>query len=183
MFGKARTKAWKHLENVYKHFNEVQMKDLFANDAKRVEKYTIQFENMLVDFSKNRIDENVMSALYELARERGIKEQISEMISGKKINTTENRAVLHIALRNRSGKPIYVDGRDVMPQINATLEKIKNFSEAVRLGIFTGCTGKKLTDIVNIGIGGSDLGPFMATSALRHYWAKDIRCHFISNID
>ena len=183
MFGKSKTKAWKHLENVYKHFSETQMKDLFASDAHRAEKYTLQLENILVDFSKNRIDENVMSALYDLARERGIKEKISEMFSGKKINTTENRAALHIALRNRSDKPIYVDGRDVMPQINATLEKMKNFSEAIRLGIFTGYTGKKLTNIVNIGIGGSDLGPCMVTSALRHYWAKDIRCYFISNID
>lgn len=105
------------------------------------------------------------------------------MFEGKKINTTENRAVLHIALRNRSDKPIYVDGRDVMPQINSTLEKMKDFSEAVRLGAFTGYTGKKLTNIVNIGIGGSDLGPYMVTEALKHYWAKDIKCYFISNID
>lgn len=183
MFGKSKTKAWKHLENIHKHFSETQMKDLFASDAHRAEKYTLQLENMLVDYSKNIVDEEVMSALYDLARERGIKEKISEMFSGKKINTTENRAVLHIALRNRSDKPIYVDGRDVMPQIDATLEKIKDFSEAVRLGTFTGYTGKKLTNIVNIGIGGSDLGPYMVTSALRHYWAKDIKCYFISNID
>ena len=183
MFGSDKTKAWKHLENVYKRFKDMQMKDLFAADAKRGEKYSLGLENMLVDYSKNRIDENVMSALYDLARERGIKEKITEMFEGKKINTTENRAVLHIALRNRSDKPIYVDGRDVMPQINAVLEKIKYFSEAVRLGTFCGYTGKKLTDIVNIGIGGSDLGPFMVTEALKHYWAKDIKCHFISNID
>lgn len=183
MFGNDKTKAWKHLENVYKHFNRKQMKDLFANDAKRAEKYTIQLDNMLIDYSKNRIDDNVMTALYDLARERNIKDKITDMFSGKKINITENRAVLHIALRNRSNKPIYVDGRDVMPQINNTLEKIKEFSEAVRLGKFTGYTGKKLTNIVNIGIGGSDLGPFMVTEALRNYWAKDIKCYFISNVD
>lgn len=183
MFGSDKTKAWKHLDSVYKHFKDVQMRDLFASDVKRAEKYSLQFENMLVDYSKNRIDENVMNALFDLARERDIKEKITEMFEGKKINTTENRAVLHIALRNRSDKPIYVDGRDVMPQINSTLEKMKDFSEAVRLGTFTGYTGKKLTNIVNIGIGGSDLGPYMVTEALKHYWAKDIKCYFISNID
>lgn len=183
MFGKEESKAWKHLESVYKHFQGTTMKDLFASDDNRAKKYTLQLENMLVDYSKNRIDDGVMSALYDLARERKIKEKISEMFSGKKINGTENRAVLHIALRNMSGKPIYVDGRDVMPQINANLERIKDFSEAVRLGYFTGCTGKKLTNIVNIGIGGSALGPCMVTQALRHYWAKDINCYFISNID
>lgn len=183
MFGSNKSKAWKHLESVYKHFKNTQMNDLFAKDARRGEKYSLQLENMLVDYSKNRIDENVMSALYDLARERNIRDKISEMFEGKKINNTENRAVLHIALRNRSDKPIYVDGRDVMPQINATLEKMKDFSEAVRLGRFTGYTGKKLTNIVNIGIGGSDLGPYMVTEALRHYWSKDIKCYFISNID
>ena len=136
-----------------------------------------------MDYSKNRVDDKVMEALFDLARERGVEEKIKDMFSGKKINNTENRAVLHIALRNRQNTPIYVDGRDVMPQINETLEKIKDFSEDVRLGRFVGYTGKKLTNIVNIGIGGSDLGPFMATEALRPYWAKDIKCYFISNID
>lgn len=159
------------------------MKDLFAADPKRGELYSEQLETMLVDYSKNRIDDNVMEALFELANECGLKDKITDMFSGKKINTTENRAVLHIALRNRANTPIYVDGRDVMPQINAVLEKMKDFSEAVRLGRFTGYTGKKLTNIVNIGIGGSDLGPVMVCEALRHYWAKDINCYFISNID
>lgn len=177
------SKAWKHLESVYKNFCATQMKDLFSQDAHRAEKYTLQLDNMLVDYSKNRIDQNVMSALYDLARERNLKERIKEMFAGKKINISENRAVLHIALRNSSDKPIYVDGRDVMPQISATLAKMKEFSEAVRLGSFTGYTGKKLTNIVNIGIGGSDLGPCMVTEALKHYQAKDINCYFISNID
>ncbi len=183
MFGSSKTKAWKQLEKTYKHFADTEMKDLFAADAKRGERYSEQFENILVDYSKNRIDENVMKALFDLARERDLGEKIKNMFGGKKINTTENRAVLHVALRNRDNTPIYVDGRDVMPQINATLDKIKDFSEDVRLGRFTGYTGKKLTNIVNIGIGGSDLGPFMACEALRHYWAKDIKCYFISNID
>lgn len=183
MFGQTKSKAWKHLESVYKRFDGTEMKDLFAADTARGERYSEQLETMLVDYSKNRIDDTVLEALFELARERGLADKIDDMFKGKKINSTENRAVLHIALRNRGNNPIYVDGRDVMPQINATLEKIRNFSEAVRLGIFTGYTGKKLTNIVNIGIGGSDLGPFMACEALRHYWAKDINCYFISNID
>lgn len=183
MFGKNKSKAWRQLEGVYKHFRKTEMKDLFAKDKSRGERYAEQLETMLVDYSKNRIDDSVMQALFELARERGLKEKINDMFSGKKINSTENRAVLHIALRNRGNEPIYVDGRDVMPKINATLEKMKDFSEAVRLGRFTGYTGKKLTNIVNIGIGGSDLGPFMACEALRYYWAKDIKCWFISNID
>lgn len=183
MFGKKYTKAWSHLDGIYRHFKKTQMRDLFKSDAMRGEKYSVQLENMLVDYSKNRVDDEVMKALFELARERGVEEKIKDMFSGKKINNTENRAVLHIALRNRQNTPIYVDGRDVMPQINETLEKIKDFSEDVRLGRFVGYTGKKLVNIVNIGIGGSDLGPFMATEALRPYWAKDIKCYFISNID
>ena len=183
MFGKSKTKAWKQLESIYKHFAGTQMKDMFAADPKRAEKYSEQIESMLVDYSKNLINSEVMAALFNLARERGLKEKIADMFAGKKINTTENRAVLHTALRNRADTPIYVDGRDVMPQIDAALDKIRDFSEAVRLGRFTGYTGKKLTNIVNIGIGGSDLGPFMACEALRHYWAKDINCYFISNID
>ena len=138
---------------------------------------------MHVDYSKNLINDEIMRHLFALARERGLEDKIKAMFGGKKINQTENRAVLHIALRHRQKTPIYVDGRDVMPQINTVLEKIRDFSEAVRLGRFTGYTGKKLTDIVNIGIGGSDLGPFMACEALKPYWAKDIHCHFISNID
>ncbi|MBP1531969.1 MAG: glucose-6-phosphate isomerase [Alphaproteobacteria bacterium] len=183
MFGRNKSKAWRNLESLYKHYKNVQIRDLFAADGRRAAKYSVELENMLVDYSKNRIDDKVMSALFDLAEEHKLKDKIEDMFSGKKINKTENRAVLHIALRNRGNEPIYVDGRDVMPQINETLEKIKDFSEAVRLGRFTGYTGKKLTNIVNIGIGGSDLGPFMATEALRHYWAKDIKCYFISNID
>lgn len=183
MFGRTKTKAWSKLESLYKNFKNTQMKDLFAADDKRAEKYSLQLENMLVDFSKNRVDDKVMTALFNLARERGVEEKIQAMFGGQKINSTENRAVLHIALRNRKNTPIYVDGQNVMPQINETLNKMKNFSEAVRLGTFTGYTGKKLTNIVNIGIGGSDLGPFMATEALKPYWAKDIKCYFISNID
>ncbi len=182
MFGRTKTKAWRNLESLQHKYN-INMRELFAKDDKRAERYTIQLENMLVDYSKNLINDQILDGLLALAKERGLADKIKEMYSGAKINQTENRAVLHIALRNKENKPIYVDGHDVMPKIATTLEKIKDFSEAVRLGTFTGYTGKKLTNIVNIGIGGSDLGPFMATQALKPYWAKDINCYFISNID
>ena len=183
MFGSRKNKAWNELEKLYKKYEQEQMKDLFANDKKRAEKYSVSLENMLVDYSKNRINDDIMKALFALADECKLHEKIEDMFSGKKINKTENRAVLHTALRNIQNTPVYVNGRDVMPQINAVLQKMRDFSEAVRLGKFTGHTGKKLTNIVNIGIGGSDLGPFMATEALKSYWAKDIKCYFISNID
>ncbi len=183
MFTKKEDKTWRHLQHLQDKFAKIRLRDLFAGDPLRAEKYSLQLENMHVDYSKNLINDEIMRHLFALARERGLEDKIKAMFSGKKINQTENRAVLHIALRHRQKTPIYVDGRDVMPQINTVLEKIRDFSEAVRLGRFTGYTGKKLTDIVNIGIGGSDLGPFMACEALKPYWAKDIHCHFISNID
>ena len=183
MFGRKKSKAWRNLECVYRRFRNTQMRDLFIADKMRAEKYSLQLENMMIDYSKNRIDDSVMQALFALARERGVEEKIKAMFGGEKINQTENRAVLHIALRHSDNSPIYVDGRDVMPQIHDVLDKMRDFSEAVRLGTFTGYTGKKLTNIVNIGIGGSDLGPFMAVEALKPYWAKDIKCYFISNID
>ena len=159
------------------------MRDLFAEDTKRAEKYTLQCETMLVDYSKNRINDEIMSALFALARDCRLEDKIRAMFEGQKINRTENRAVLHTALRYQGDKPIKVDSIDVMPQIRETLAKMRKFSEDVRLGKFCGYTGKKLTNIVNIGIGGSDLGPFMVTEALKSYWAKDIKCYFISNID
>ena len=178
-----KTKAWKKLEEHYKTMKKTQMRDMFDEDKNRAQKYTLQLENMLVDYSKNRINDRTMKFLFNLARECQLEEKIKAMFEGEKINVTENRPVLHIALRNRENKPIYVDGKDVMPEINAVLAKMRKFSEAVRLGTFKGQTGKKLTNIVNIGIGGSDLGPVMATEVLRKYWAKDINCYFISNID
>lgn len=167
----------------YKRFNETTMNELFKADSQRAEKYTINFNGMTFDYSKNRFDDKVLKALFELAREHNLEARIEDMFSGKKINITENRAVLHTALRNFSGKPVTVDGVDVMPEIRRVLAKMKEFSEAVRNGTFRGATGKKLKNIVNIGIGGSDLGPYMVTQALKKYWAKDIQCYFISNID
>ena len=187
MFGRKlevnKLKSWKHLEKCYKKFCKTEMKEMFAKDPQRAEKYSIKLENMFFDYSKNRINDRIKNALLMLAKERKVDEKIHAMFEGEKINQTEKRAVLHVALRNRSNSPIYVDGKNVMPNINEVLAKMRKFSEAVRLGKFTGHTGKKLINIVNIGIGGSDLGPKMACEALRRYWAKDIKCYFISNID
>ncbi len=187
MFGlnknKQKSKAWRKLENEYKRFKKIEMRDLFSADDKRAEKHTLRLHDLILDYSKNRFDDKVLAGLFSLAYERQIPEKIKTMFAGQKINNTEKRAVLHTALRNRSGSEVLCDGRDVMPQINEVLAKMKNFSEAVRYGTFKGHTGKKLTNIVNIGIGGSDLGPVMVCEALRKYWAKDINCYFISNID
>ncbi len=178
-----QSRIWKKLERHYKSFRKVEMRDMFDKDPQRSERFKICLENLTLDYSKNRINERTMKYLLTLAKERKVTEKIEAMFRGGKINKTENRAVLHIALRNRANTPIYVDGENVMPKINEVLAKMRKFSEAVRLGKFTGYSGKKLTNIVNIGIGGSDLGPKMAVEALRKYWAKDINCYFISNID
>ena len=181
--GDNKPKAWKKLEAEYKRFKKVQMRDLFKNDEKRAQKYTLKLKDMFLDYSKNRFDEKVLENLIALAKECKLEEKIKDMFDGVKINNTENRSVLHIALRNSSKRPIFSDEKNVMPQIKEVLKKVKSFSDAVRFGDFVGYTGKKLTNIVNIGIGGSDLGPVMVCEALRKYWAKDINCYFISNID
>lgn len=178
-----KTKAWKKLASHYRHVKKIEMRDLFDADSHRAEKFSLQLDNILFDYSKNRITDHTFKLLLRLAEDRGVKNKIEAMFCGEKINFTENRAVLHTALRNRGNMPIFVDGKNVMPEINTVLAKMKKFSEDVRLGKFVGHTGKKLTTIVNIGIGGSDLGPVMATEALRKYWAKDMNCYFISNID
>ncbi len=178
-----KTKAWKKLAEHYKHIKNVEMRDLFDADDNRAAKFTLKLDNLIFDYSKNRITERTIKHLLRLAQDTGVPEKIQAMFRGDKINFTENRAVLHTALRNRINTPVLVDGKNVMPEINAVLAKMKKFSEAVRLGKFTGHTGKKLTNIVNIGIGGSDLGPVMAVEALRKYWAKGMNCYFISNID
>ena len=167
----------------YNRFSSTTLNELFDKDDKRAQKYTIEFSDLIYDYSKNRFDEKVLDALFDLAEEHNLKARIEDMFEGKKINVSENRAVLHTALRNFSGKKVYVDGKDVMEDILRVQQKMKEFSEAVRNGQFRGATGKKLTNIVNIGIGGSDLGPYMVTSALKKYWAEGIECYFISNID
>ena len=185
MFGlkSNKPKAWKRLQKEYKRIKNIHMRDLFLADDKRAKKYTLKLKDMYLDYSKNRFDDKVMENLIALAKECKLEEKIKDMFDGVKINNTENRSVLHIALRNRSKRAIFSDNENVMPKINDVLQKIKSFSEAVRSGEFKGATGKKLTNIVNIGIGGSDLGPVMVCEALRKYWAKDINCYFISNID
>ncbi|EFH3882504.1 glucose-6-phosphate isomerase [Escherichia coli] len=178
-----QTAAWQALQ---KHFDEMKdgtIADLFAKDGDRFSKFSATFDDqMLVDYSKNRITEETLAKLQDLAKECDLEGAIKSMFSGEKINRTENRAVLHVALRNRSNTPILVDGKDVMPEVNAVLEKMKTFSEAIISGEWKGYTGKAITDVVNIGIGGSDLGPYMVTEALRPY-KNHLNMHFVSNVD
>jgi len=159
------------------------MRDLFAEDPARFDRFHMRFNDILLDYSKNRITDKTMALLIELARETGVPEAVAGMFNGDKINETENRPVLHIALRNRTNSPIMVDGEDVMPRVNDVLQKMAEFSNQVVSGKWRGYSGKKITDIVNIGIGGSDLGPVMVTEALRPYAVPGLRVHFVSNID
>jgi len=178
-----QTKSWRKLTDHFKKMEPVLMKDLFAADPDRFNKFSFKFKDILVDCSKNRITAETLSLLIGLADETEVKEAIESMFKGDKINATENRAALHIALRNRTNEPILVGGEDVMPEVNAVLQKIKIFSGQIISGEWKGYTGKKITDIVNIGIGGSDLGPVMVTEALRPYAREGLSVHFVSNID
>ncbi|MCQ2607951.1 MAG: glucose-6-phosphate isomerase [Bacteroidales bacterium] len=178
-----QTNAWKELEKYFATFKGTQMKDLFAKDPQRAEKYSLQFNDIFVDFSKNIVDEKVLSLLMQLAEECGLKQAIEAEFTGEKINKTEKRSVLHVALRNRSNTPILSDGKDVMPDVNRVLAQMKDFSEKIISGEWKGYTGKAITDIVNVGIGGSDLGPLMVTEALKPYKKPNITNHFVSNID
>lgn len=178
-----QTSAWQALQKHYDEMKDVTIAELFAKDSDRFAKFSATFDDlMLVDFSKNRITEETLAKLQDLAKETDLAGAIKSMFSGEKINRTEDRAVLHVALRNRSNTPIIVDGKDVMPEVNAVLEKMKSFSQAIISGQWKGYTGKAITDVVNIGIGGSDLGPFMVTEALRPY-KNHLNMHFVSNVD
>ncbi|MGI9542580.1 MAG: glucose-6-phosphate isomerase [Cyclobacteriaceae bacterium] len=177
------TPAWSKLEEHFEKMSSLHMKDLFAKSQDRFKKLSIKFEDFLVDFSKNRITEETMELLSQLAREAELGDAIEKMYSGAKINLREDRSVLHIALRNRSNHPILVDGKDVMPAVNQVLDQMKIFSEKVISGEWRGYTGKSITDIVNIGIGGSDLGPLMVTEALKPYKKEHLNVHFVSNVD
>ncbi|MCF7975031.1 MAG: glucose-6-phosphate isomerase [Phycisphaerae bacterium] len=177
-----QTHAWAKLTDHFQTMQSVHMKNLFAEDADRFSRFSRQFEDMLVDYSKNRITQDTLDLLFALAQETHVKEAIDSLLSGQKINETEGRAVLHTALRNQSNTPILLDGEDVMPEVNAVLEQMKAFSSKLISGEWTGYTDKAITDIVNIGIGGSDLGPVMVTEALRPYW-QGITPHFVSNVD
>lgn len=178
-----QTAAWQALQKHFDEMKDVTIADLFAKDGDRFSKFSATFDDqMLVDYSKNRITEETLAKLQDLAKECDLAGAIKSMFSGEKINRTENRAVLHVALRNRSNTPILVDGKDVMPEVNEVLEKMKTFSEAIISGEWKGYTGKAITDVVNIGIGGSDLGPYMVTEALRPY-KNHLNMHFVSNVD
>lgn len=178
-----QTAAWQALQKHFDEMKDVTIADLFAKDGDRFSKFSATFDDqMLVDYSKNRITEETLAKLQDLAKECDLAGAIKSMFSGEKINRTENRAVLHVALRNRSNTPILVDGKDVMPEVNAVLEKMKTFSEAIISSEWKGYTGKAITDVVNIGIGGSDLGPYMVTEALRPY-KNHLNMHFVSNVD
>src|SRR5262245_11904023 len=183
MYDPTQLPAWKALETHFKEVAPLHQRDLFKQDAGRFEKFHLRFNDVLLDFSKNRITEKTMPLLYQLAREAGLAETIEKMFTGQKINTTEDRAVLHVALRNRSNTPILVDGKDVMPEVNAVLAQMRKFSEAIRSGSWKGYTGKPITDVVNVGIGGSDLGPVMVTEALKPFSKRDLKMHYVSNID
>jgi glucose-6-phosphate isomerase len=183
MFDLEESPTWQALLKHQKEINDLHMRDLFASDPLRFARFSLQLGDLLFDFSKNRITENTIQLLVELAHQANLKQWIEAMFSGQRINTTEDRAVLHVALRNRSNAPIYVDGQDMMPLVNRVLDKMRAFSEEVRSGEWKGYTGKAITDVVNIGIGGSDLGPKMVCEALKPYSSPDLRVHFVSNVD
>ena len=176
------TAAYKYLTDHFINISETDLKQLFIEDTDRFKKFSILFEDILFDFSKNRVDSTTLALLVQLAKECKLDDAIKAMYSGDKINQTEDRPVLHIALRNQSNTPILVEGKDVMPEVNAVLAKMKKFSNAIISGEWKGYTGKPITDIVNIGIGGSDLGPVMVTEGLKAY-KTHLNLHFVSNID
>jgi len=177
------TQAWKKLQSDQQFMKGIQMKNLFAEDRERFNRYSIIFGDILFDFSKNLVNAEIFSHLFELAQESQVEEAIRAMFAGEKINRTENRSVLHTALRNFSGEPVFADGKDVMPEVMQELEHMKDFSQKIHSGEWKGYTGKPIRNIVNIGIGGSDLGPVMVTEALKHYWIDGMQAYFVSNVD
>ena len=175
--------AWRQLWPHYEEMKSVHMRDLFAQDPDRARRYWLEVGGLTLDYAKNRITDQTLNGLFELARESGLPEKMRAMFAGEKINNTENRAALHIALRNRADTPIYVDGENVMPKVNSVLRHMGRFAHAVRNGDWTGYTGRAITDIVNIGIGGSDQGPLMMCTALQTYGHPRLNMHFVSNVD
>jgi glucose-6-phosphate isomerase len=175
--------AYKKLKTHHKTISQKHLKSLFEEEPERAKKFSIRFGDILVDYSKNRISTRTRSYLVQLAEEAGVADAIEQMFTGEKINATEGRAVLHTALRNRSNEPVLVDGKDVMPDVNEVLDKMKEFSGKIRSGSWKGYSGKEITDLVNIGIGGSDLGPVMVTEALKAYSKPGLNVHFVSNVD
>jgi len=173
---------WHDLQDHYNKIANLQMRDMFADDPHRFDKYSLHFNDILFDYSKNRITDATLPLLFKLARQQKLDKKIEAMFSGEKINQSEDRAVLHIALRNRSNRPIMVDGHNVNTDVNKILDKMRDFCDAVHSGSWRGFTGKVITDVVNIGIGGSDLGPRMVVRALQPYSTGKIQTHFVSNV-
>jgi glucose-6-phosphate isomerase len=179
----AERQAWKSLAAHYQKVHELHLRKLFADDPNRGERMTAEAVGLYLDYSKNRITDETLKLLLQLADESGLREHIDAMFQGEKINLTENRAVLHVALRAPKGESIIVDGENVAPQVHAVLDKMADFSNRVRSGAWKGHTGKPIRNVINIGIGGSDLGPVMAYEALKHYSAREMTFRFVSNVD
>jgi glucose-6-phosphate isomerase len=177
------SKAWTALETHFQHIQNESMREAFRKDPDRFKKFSLQLNDIIFDYSKNRINEETLALLVELAESQGLKQKIEAMFNGEIINTTEHRAVLHTALRNRSNAPVYVAGKDVMPDVNRVLAKMRTFCERVRSGAWKGYSGKAITDIVSIGIGGSGLGPKMVSAALSPYGSDQLKVHYVSNVD
>ncbi len=178
-----KREAWKALAKHHKQIQEVHLRDLFKKDPKRGKRLTAEAIGLYLDYSKNRVTDETLKLLLQLAEESGLKEKINAMFRGEKINITENRAVLHVALRAPKGKTIKVDGKNVVPEVHAVLDKMAEFADRVRSGAWKGHTGKRIRNVVNIGIGGSDLGPVMAYEALRQYSERSMTFRFVSNVD
>ena len=178
-----QTQAWQTLQNHFDRLSKVKMVDLFAKDSERFDHFALEFEDLLIDFSKNILDKETLATLIDLAKETGLEQNIAALFAGKKINETEGRAVMHMALRNRSNRPIEMEGSDIMPEVNKVLVQMEDFCRRIHSGSWKGYTGKNITDVVNIGIGGSDLGPVMVTEALKAYNTDKIQTHFVSNVD
>ena len=175
--------AWTLLERHYEALREKHLRQLFAQDPKRGERFSLEAVGVFLDYSKNRITEETLTLLFQLARESGLAERIEAMFRGEKINVTENRAVLHVALRAPRGESIVVDGQNVVPEVHAVLDRMADFSKRVRNGDWKGFTGKRIKNVINVGIGGSDLGPAMAYEALQHDSDRNLVFKFVSNID
>ena len=175
--------AWKALEAHHQKIQGMQLKQLFADDPGRGERFTLEAAGIFLDYSKNRITDETLKLLIQLAEESGLRARIDAMFGGEKINITENRAVLHVALRAPKGESIFVDGENVVPGVHAVLDKMAAFADRVRSGAWKGHTGKRIRNVINVGIGGSDLGPVMAYEALKYYSQRDITFRFVSNVD
>src|SRR5438105_1710891 len=175
--------AWKALEAHYQEARQWHLRQLFAEDSRRGERLAVEAVGLYLDYSKNRVTDETLRLLVQLAEQSGLRARIDAMFGGEKINVTENRAVLHAALRAPRGASIVVDGENVVPQVHAVLDKMADFSRRVRAGDWTGFTGRRIRTVVNIGIGGSDLGPVMAYEALKHYSDRNLYFRFVSNVD